>query len=224
MSLRVRYMEAARKGDLQYLQTASPKPTQPQLNRALRIACEERRHDIVTFLVGQGARDLDGAILSSCRANDPDLLIFLFHQLMPPGGPGLSVALIYKAFNAACVNQSMEAAFVMASTGKIEWTYQKLSALSCMPLETARRVFKEHWLSAALNYLVHLDAWWTAGFFNLLQPHEFYAPNALVLRSTFSIMADYVISHRLDRYYRFKGYLIFYLPIPDLVTLCCEYF
>lgn len=217
MSLRVQYIEAARKGDLAYLHTAQT-PTQAQLNRAFRIACKERRHDIVTFLIGQGANDFEAAILVACSVND----VFLLETLCNHVPAALTAPhFIYLAFLAACSNHSTDAAYVMATTGKIEWTYRNLAGLSNIGLETALRAFKRYW---DLNVGVITDEWFAAKYLQLLQPWEYYHRLNLLFHEAFPVMADSVISHRLDKYYRFKGYLIFYLPIPDLVTLCCGYF
>lgn len=218
MSLRVRYIEAARKGDLIYLQTTSTRPTQQQLNRAFRIACEQGHHDIVTFLIGQGANDFSAGLIICCRLNNANLLRSLnLPSLL------LTEHTVYEAFSTACFNHSLDAAVLMASTRRIEWYHSKLSHLSPMALETATRALKHYWCSGPISP-VYLDEWLGAKFLQLLQPHEYYLDWPIKIRYSFPVMAQTVISHRLDKYYRFKGYLIFYLPIPDLVTLCCGYF
>lgn len=220
MTLRARYVEAARNGDLTYLQTA-PKPTRTQLNRALRIACETKDHDVVRFILSQGPNDYLGAILTCCRVDAIHILGDVFQHFIIQTAGTLHSNYIYEAFSTACSHHSMETAFLMASSGRIEWTHKKLSGLDDMGLQTAMRVFKRYWY---MNVQVIADEWWAGHYLQILQPPEYYDYFQLFIHSTFPIMAQTVISHRLDRYYRFKGYLIFHLPIPDLVTLCCGYF
>lgn len=84
------------------------KPNITQLNRALRIACEEHGHEIVKYLIGQGANDYAGALIVACRVNDILMVEFMCSLL--------HFVPVHRAFAAGCVSKNgSEAASLICS-------------------------------------------------------------------------------------------------------------
>lgn len=211
-SARCRFFEAVQSGDLNYVKSTINTMSRLQINRALRIACSYHQPEMATVLIEQGADDFEGGLIVACRVNDLMMVEFMLNYIVPKP----SVEIIHMAFNVACEHDSLDAARKMMSFDEIIWDYSVLSN------ENACRLLKTYFLSGLYGRIL-INDYWAAKVLELLQPEEYYNINTLQIRIHFPEMAETVIAHRLDRYYRFKWHLDVHVPICDLVLLCCSY-
>lgn len=215
MAQRARVFDAVQTGDIEYLQNLTYNTfSYSQINRALRLACSFHQPEIAALLVQKGADDFEGGLIAACRVND----VFMMEKMLTyfsNSTPNDSV--IHHAFIAACEQNSTSTAEELLSFHAIIWD-------GLVPYcETAARLLKSYFLSGEYVTLM-FNEYWATKILELMQPHEYYNLHTLHIRLYYPDMAETVIAHRLDRFYRFKSYLSFYLPIPDLVLLCCSYF